>query len=430
MTGSKSFSWYPTSMSSLAGFDRIARTLRQPNFRIYAAGSTVSLIGTWMQRIAVGWLTWELTGSGFWLGLVACADLLPVVLVGPFGGVLADRLDRRRIIMAAQGVALLVAGLLFALTLSGAVTVEALALLILANGVATGFYQPARMSLIPALLPREDLSSGIAITAIIFNLARFVGPALAGGLIVGVGVAWVFAANAASFLAFIVAVSRLRLDASEAGAATGVRPSVLDQLREGVGYTFHHPGIGPLLLLLTIASLGLRPFVELMPGFAAEVFAGGAGTLAVLSSSVGVGAVIAGAVIAQRGAGSSRLVLLATLVLVAAILGFIASDVLWLATLCASLAGMAMVTSGVTMQTLLHLAVDGAKRGRVLGLYGMIFVAGPAAGALIMGSLSEATGLRAPLAGGAALVLLVWARLWSRRARLAAALEREPPPGP
>ena len=409
------------------GFGGILRTFRHRDFRIYISGNAVSLVGTWMQRTAVGWLTWDLTQSGFWLGLVACADLLPAVFIGPLGGVLADRFDRLRIMMAAQTVALLQAGALFLLTAGGVIGVELLALLVLVHGVAMGFNQPSRLALMPSLVPPDSLSTGIAINSVAFNLARFVGPALAGLLIVTVGVAGAFAANALSFLAFLAALSLLRRSdglrqvRSDAGAPAR---SLLVELGDGILYTLRHPGIGPMLFLLAIVSLGVRPFIDLMPGFAAQVFRGGADTLALLSSTVGLGAVAGGLWIARRGQGGlTRLVLVNVLLASLAILAFVATDLLWFALASVALAGMTLVASAVSMQTLMQLAVDARRRGRVLSLYGIIFIGGPAAGALIMGALSEVLGLRLPLAGGAILALLVWLRTWRRRHAIAAALE-------
>ncbi|MDJ0982794.1 MAG: MFS transporter [Kiloniellales bacterium] len=410
--------------SQSPGFGTIYAALRHRNFRIYISGNAISLIGTWTQRTAVGWLTWDLTQSGFWLGLIACADLLPAVFIGPLGGVLADRLDRLRIIMAAQTVALLQAVTLFALTAGGVIGVETLALLVLVHGVAMGFNQPSRLALMPSLVPRPALSTGIAINSVVFNLARFIGPAMAGLLIVSIGVAGAFAANALSFLIFLVALSRLRLPNTPRAPRGARGTSVLAEIRDGIGYALAHPGIGPMLFLLATVSLGVRPFIDLMPGFAAEVFRGGADILAMLSSTVGLGAIASGLWIARRGPGNlTRLVLINTLLTSLAIIGFVATDILWLALISVALAGMALVACTVSMQTLMQLSVDGTRRGRVLSLYGIILIGGPAAGALIMGSLSELLGLRLPLAGGSLLALLAWLQIWQRRQAIAAALE-------
>ncbi len=410
--------------SQSPGFGTVYDALRHRNFRIYISGNAISLIGTWTQRTAVGWLTWDLTQSGFWLGLIACADLLPAVFIGPLGGVLADRLDRLRIIMAAQTVALLQAVTLFALTAGGVIGVETLALLVLVHGVAMGFNQPSRLALMPSLVPRPALSTGIAINSVVFNLARFIGPAMAGLLIVSIGVAGAFAANALSFLIFLVALSRLRLPNTPRAPRGARGTSVLAEIRDGIGYALAHPGIGPMLFLLATVSLGVRPFIDLMPGFAAEVFRGGADILAMLSSTVGLGAIASGLWIARRGPGNlTRLVLINTLLTSLAIIGFVATDILWLALISVALAGMALVACTVSMQTLMQLSVDGTRRGRVLSLYGIILIGGPAAGALIMGSLSELLGLRLPLAGGSLLALLAWLQIWQRRQAIAAALE-------
>lgn len=411
-------------MPASPGFGGIVRTLQSRNFRIYISGNAVSLVGNWVQRVAVGWLTWQMTESGFWLGVIACANLLPTMFVAPFGGVLADRFDRRRLMMTAQTAALCQATALFAMTAGGVITIHWLALLVLLGGIATGFNSPIRLAMMPSLVPRQDLSTGIAIGSIVFNLARFIGPAIAGLVIVTVGVAGAFAANAVSFLAFLVALSRLRLADTAERTAAAKRPSVASQLVEGFVYAARHPGIGPTLVLLSVAAFTLRPFVELLPGFAAKVFAGGADTLAMLSSAIGVGAVMSGLWIARRGgAGLTRLMLLNTLLLALAVTAFVATDRLWFALISAAAAGMAMVASGVSTQTLMQMSVDGAMRGRVLSLYSIIFIGGPAAGALVMGTLSEALGLRLPLAGGVILALAVWLWIWRRRQNIAEALE-------
>ncbi|WP_282606344.1 MFS transporter [Pelagibius sp. Alg239-R121] len=411
-------------MPGQAGFGGVVRTLQHRNFRIYITGASISLIGTWMQRVAVGWLTWELTESGFWLGLVSCADLLPAVFVGPFGGVVADRYNRLKIMLTAQTVSLFQAIALFALTASGQVTVELLALLVLINGIAMGFNQPSRLALMPSLVPREDLSTGIAINSIIFNLARFIGPAMAGLLIVSVGVQGAFGANALTFSAFLIALFRIKVPRRPDRGKGKIPPSIWVQLGEGITYAARHPGIGPMLLLLATASLGVRPFVELMPGFAARVFGGGADTLALLTSTVGIGAVMSGLWIARRGGGGlTKLVLLNTLLLALSMLAFIATDWLWIGVASVAVAGMAMVAAGVSMQTLMQMSVDGDLRGRVLSLYGIIFIGGPAAGSLIMGTLSESFGLRLPLGVGAVAVVAMWLWIWRKRASISEALE-------
>jgi predicted MFS family arabinose efflux permease len=412
----------------------VRRALAHPTYRAYTAGNAVSLIGTWIQRIAVGWLTWDITGSGTWLGLVAFADLAPAVIIGPLGGVLADRLDRLRLIRAMQTCSMLQALALFALTAAGAISIGALFALVLANGVIIGMNQPARLALVPALVPRADLAAAVAINSITFNLARFIGPAIAGALIVSLGVAAAFAANALSFVAFLIVLTRLRLAprAVRTGAGRGLA-GVVGDLAHGLRYVAGHGGVAMLLGLGLALSLAVRPFVELLPGFAEAVFAGGAETLATLSATVGIGAVAAGLWLAQRGSsgGLGRITLAATALAAVAVLGFVASDRLWLALPCIALAGFALVATGVSAQTLIQLGIDGTVRGRVLSLYGLIFRGGPALGALAMGAASELAGLRLPLAVGALLMLALAALAWRRGGALAAleaAAEGDAPP--
>jgi len=414
-------------MTMLAGLRTISRTLAHPNFGTYVAGNSVSLIGTWMQRIGVGWLAWELSHSGAVLGLVAFADLFPTVVIGPFGGALADRVDRLRMIKIAQSLIMAQSLVLFVLTATGLITVPLLLALVLFSGVVIGFNQPARLALVPSLVPRRDLATAVAINSIVFNSARFIGPALAGLVIVGLGIAAVFALNALSFLVFLFALSRLHLTPLGLPSQT---TSVLDAVGEGLRYTLGHRGIGPILLLHAILAVSARPFVELLPGFAADVFARGAPGLAILSSTVGIGAIVGGFWLAQRSAPASltQVVLISSLLHALATLGFALSTWFPAAIACVALAGFAMVVAGTGTQTLMQTAVDESMRGRVLSLFGLIFRGGPALGALAMGFASELVGLQVPVAAGALLGIAACVWIWRRRQAIARGLQGVPQP--
>jgi predicted MFS family arabinose efflux permease len=379
-----------------------------------------------MQRIGVGWLAWELSHSGAVLGLVAFADLFPTIMIGPFGGALADRFDRLRLLRIAQTAIMMQAFLLFALTVTGLITVELLLGLTLLGGIVVGFNQPARLALAPALVPRSELATAVAINSIVFNLARFVGPAFAGIVIVWFGVATVFAINALSFLAFLFALSRMRLEPVAMGGQG--RRSMLGAIGEGLRYTSRHPGIGPLLLLHAIMAVSARPFFELLPGFASEVFGRGAEGLATLGSAVGIGAVAAGLWLAQRHEESrlTTVALASSFLVTLSVLTF--SLVSWFpaAVACMVLAGFGMVIAGVGTQTLMQTSVEEAMRGRVLSLFGLIFRGGPALGALIMGMASEVLGLQAPLAAGCVLGLLAALVIWRQRDAIARNLGESP----
>jgi len=220
-------------MPLLAGLRLIPQTLGQPNYGIYVAGNSLSLIGSWMQRVAVGWLAWELSRSGAVLGLVAFADLASTLMVGPFGGVLADRFDRRRLLMIGQSANMVLSFILAALTASGLMTVPLLVLIIGINGAVIGINQPARLSLISSLVARDHLPTAVAINSLVFNLARFIGPAIAGLVILYFSTALVFLLNALSFISFLFALSRLDLPETDHRSAEGNTPPMLQAIAEG-----------------------------------------------------------------------------------------------------------------------------------------------------------------------------------------------------
>lgn len=403
-----------------AGFERIFRTLGHRQFRLYLSGNSISLVGTWMQRIAVGWLAWELTESGFWLGFVAFCDLFPAVLIGPFGGVIADRLNRRHVLILCSCIALTQSFLLFALTAVGLMSIGLLAALTVLNGIIAGFYHPVRLSIMPSLLPKSDLANGIAINSVTFNFARFLGPAIAGLLILKLNIASVFAGNMLSYLCFIAVLLKLEVGelASKKRRGSAAKTFLAD-LKEGFHYTISHRTIGPMLLLLFAVSLCLRPFVDMLPALAAKQFLGGAETLALLTSSLGIGAMIAGLILA--GANMTRLIetiLAMTIALALSIVGFMMTTSLAFGLVAAAIAGACMVSSGISMQILMQMSVTDELRGRVLSLYSIIFFGGPAAGALMMGTLSEAFGFKVPFMAGAIGIIALVAYVWSRKGRM------------
>lgn len=422
-------------MAIPSGVTAILRVLRQPDYGVYTLGNGISLIGLWMQRVAIGWLAWDLTGSAAWLGAVAFADLFPSVLIGLIGGVAADRLDRIRVIMACQSISMLLAFLLALLTFSGQVTIELVIALVFLNGLVIGFNQPSRLALVPRLVAGEDLTTAVAFNSILFNLARFIGPACAGLVIVIADVAWAFVANGLSYLALLLALTLVRARNPAAGRDPQVRPAVevglVADIGAGLVYVIRHPGLGPLMLLHLAGSLLVRPVVELFPGFADQVFAGGAGILALLTSSVGVGAMAGGWLLASRRGreGLVRLVLISAAGVSASVLAFTASDRLWLAVPAIGLYGLAMVAAGIGTQTIVQLAVDPAMRGRVLSLHGLIFRGGPALGALGMGAVGDLIGLRPPVAAGAALAIAVLGYVMARAEAIRRAVEDDRPSG-
>jgi predicted MFS family arabinose efflux permease len=271
------------------------------------------------------------------------------------------------------------------------------------------------------------LPSALAINSVLFNLARFIGPAVAGILIAEIGVAAAFAANAVSYIAFQISLAKLRDLPPQpvVEQQNAIRASV-----EAYSYASNHPGIGPMLLLFVVTTIGTRGFIELFPGFADSVFERGPQGLSILTSTVGLGAIFGGAWMVLRPAitGLAAVVFGHTLLMLLAILAFTATDRFYLALPCVFVAGAAMTITGTGAQTLIQAAVDTRMRGRVMALYGMIFRAGPAVGALLMGSASEHLGLRLSLAIGALVSCGFWLLTRLRHKEIAAALEDVPTP--
>lgn len=403
----------------------IGRALAERNYRLFTIGSIVSLIGQWTQRIAIGWLAWELTHSGTWLGLIAFADLFPTVVVTPFAGVIADRVDRRRMMTVTQLLAMLQAIVLAVLTLTGFIEIWSLFALALFLGIVMSFNVAARLALMGGMSRREDLPAAIAISASIFNAARFVGPAVGGAIIAGWGVGGAFVFNSVSFLTLLIALFMMR-DLYPDPVATR-KSGIFGQMREGFGYARRHRGIAPLLIVITAVAIGVKPYVELLPGVADRVYGGGAQALAQLTAATGLGALVMALWLAQRSAvrGLTVIALGSMVVGGVAVVLFSLTDIYWLGLIFAFVAGGSMTVSGTGTQTLMQHAVEGPMRGRVMSLYGIIFRGAPALGALLLGILSEIIGLQPALAIGGTLTVLVFLWLWRLRHLAGRALERD-----
>lgn len=391
----------------------VRRAFSHRNYRVYQSGNICSLVGTWVQRVGVGWLAWEMTHSPFWLGAIAAAELAPSIIVGPIGGAVADRMSRLTLIRSTQGLLAVVALAIGLLTLGGQMTPWLLLILNALAGIVVSFGQPARLSMVRALVPVDSLPSAVATNSIMWNMARFIGPALAGFIIAQYGVAWAFLLNAVSYSAFIFALFSLNLPPRPIN--TRAKTSLLADMKEGVAYVSRHPGLGPVLLLLIVNAVTVRPYIELLPGFADAVFGAGVDGFVALTAAIGIGAITAGIWVGGREgfAGLTRIAIDGVLLMAVAVLVFAATESLWVGLFGAALSGGAMVISGVAMQSLIQQATDPDKLSRVLSLYGLSFRAGPAAGALIMGAASEIYGLQVPVIVGALICLVGW--IWARQ---------------
>ena len=415
-------------MAENSGGSAAWRTLKIANFRNYMTGNFISQIGLWTQRVGVQWLTWQLTGSPSWLGIMAFAEFFPIVVMAPLGGVLADRLNP----LSALRLYIFIAGCLSAaiagLTISGLITIESLLVLVLANGCVMAFNYPLRLSIIHTLVGRESLTSAIGINSVGFSFARIGGPARAGVIISQWGVGPAVSFTVFADIVFITALYWVRLLNPRKARESKPLGKIPGEILEGFRYVRNHAGLGPLVVILVTTSLFARPFTDLFAGFADDVFGRGADGLAWLTSMQGIGAAIGSILLARHHgvAGLTGRMVFSILLLSFAILGFVATDIFWFALGCTLIAGYALVALGVIEQSLMQASVEDAVRGRVASLY-ILFARGcPAFGALLMGTLAEYAGLRIPIAGGAALCIALW--VWARRrqARMAKALEMEP----
>ncbi|MGZ0188416.1 MAG: MFS transporter [Alphaproteobacteria bacterium] len=419
MPPDRSGNWFATHTGGMG------RALSHPNYRLYQTGNVFSLLGTWIQRISVGWLAWEMTHSPLWLGLIAAGELAPSILMGPIGGAFADRVNRLNILRVMQALLFVVATAMAAFTLTGLITPGLLLALNFAAGFVVSFGQPARLSMVRSLVPPADLPAAVATNSILWNVARFIGPAIAGVIIVQVGVGYAFIFNAVTYLVFLWALNRLNLPRVAVSARKPT--SILTDMREGVAYVAGHPGLGPILLLLMVNAITVRPYVELLPGFADVIYGRGVDGLAALTAAIGAGAIIAGTWVGSHVGfkGLTRLAVDGVLVLALSAILFAATESFWVGLIGAALSGAAMVVSSVAMQSLIQNATDASVLSRVLSLYGLSFRAGPAAGALAMGAASEFMGLQTPVIIGSMLCLLGWFWARIRMRRIAAALEGE-----
>ncbi len=407
----------------LAGFGAVEQVMRHRSFRIYMIGHIPNVIGVWVVRVAVGWLGWQLTGSAFWLGALAAADTMPALILGPFGGVLADRRDRRKVAIITQIALCVIAVLLTVLTVSGLMTIWLLFALALGRGVTAAFWQPVRLAMTPNLVPRAEIPAAIALNSSTFHSAQFVGPAVSSALMTVGGPSLAF--SFASIAAALMVVTLLIIETPATTAGKGKRNSVLADIAVGVRYSVTHAGIGPVLLLLLVLGLGIRPLAELLPGFADVVFGLDVGGYSMMVSSVGLGA-MSGAIWMLRQGNRGGITAIATragVIAAAAAALFALTSWLPLAMVCLVVLGFSMTSCGVATQQLVQLAVPDELRGRVLSLFGIIFRAGPGVGALIMGWIADATGLAWPVGIGAGLGLLAYLIANSRRERLETALE-------
>jgi MFS family permease len=376
------------------------RALEHRNFQLFFSGQLVSLVGTWMQNIAVAWLVYRLTGSSLLLGAVGFAGQFPVFLVAPLGGIVADRHNRHRVVIATQVASMILALILAGLTLVGVVRVWEIFVLAGLLGVVNAFDIPGRQSFIVDMVGKEHLMNAIALNSSMFNAARIIGPAIAGILVAKIGEGWCFFANGISYVAVIVGLLLMRVPQPKYLAPTA---SPLAHIIEGFRFVRHTAPIRVLLLLLGLVSLVAMPYTVLMPLFADRVLHGGARALGILMGATGVGALLGALTLASRSGvrGLGRWVAFSCAGFGLSLVLFSFSRVFWLSAALLLPVGFCMMLQMSASNTLIQAMVPDRLRGRVMAVYSMMFMGMAPLGALLGGALADRLGAPVTVAMGA-----------------------------
>ena len=407
------------------GFRRVVRVFQHRDYTKYTAGNSLSLIGLWMQRVGVGWLTWELTHSPTWLGLIAMAEFSPVVIMGPIGGVLADRFDRATNMILFQSIAMIASAGLCLLVIMGHINIWTLTALTLIVGIASGLNSASRLALAPSLVPKEDLITAIAMNSMVFNTARFIGPAMAGVVIKFWGVELAFAFNALSYLALIWALWSIKTKLGTAPGSRKEHANLLFEIREGIAIVFTNSGSKTIMIIMMFTALLLRPIVQLLPGISDEFFRAGVDGYAYLTAAIGGGAILGGYWMAQRASQQNfHMALIGILISLIGNAGLLLMWSLLWALPFAFILGSGMVITGIGIQSTLQMAIPENFRGRVLSLYGICFMGGPALGALGIGAIAEVYGFPVPIIAASLIVLVMLKVAWPKKRSIEASLER------
>ncbi len=375
------------------------RALRYRNFQLFFGGQLISLIGTWMDNIAEAWLVYRLTGSSLLLGTVAFAGQIPVFLLAPIGGMVADRWNRRYIVIATQASSMVLAMILALLTLSGRVRVWEVILLASLMGVVNAFDIPTRQAFLVEMVGREDLMNAIALNSSMFNGARIIGPAIAGVLVATVGEGWCFFANSVSYIAVIAGLLLMHI----ARTPPDLRQAPpLERIAEGFRFVRDTAPIRALLMLLGLVSLVAMPYSVLMPIFAARILHGNARTLGVLMGATGVGALAGALTLATRRGvrGLGRWVAMACTGFGVSLILFSFSRWYLVSVLFLVPVGFMMMLQMASSNTLIQAMVPDRLRGRTMAVYSMMFMGMAPLGALLSGALADRIGAQWTVALG------------------------------
>ena len=396
----------PENNSKISGFRLIFRALRYRNYRLFFYGQTTSLVGTWMQQTALSWLVYRMTNSPFLLGIVGFSGQIPSFIFSPLAGVIADRYNRRSMLIFTQILAMAQALILTGLVFTKTITVWHIIALSIFLGLVNSFDMPLRQAFtIETIENSQDLGNAIALNSSMVNLARLLGPSIAGILIALSGEGVCFFLNALSYLAVIVSLSVMRLAARKVSQQG---KHIFDELKEGFRYAFGFMPIKSILILLGLISLTGVPYMLLMPVFARDIFQGGPKTLGFLMAISGLGALTGALYLAGRRnvLGLGKIIVWASGLFGLGIIAFSLSKLLWLSMFCVLIAGFGMMVQMAASNTILQSVVEEDMRGRVMSFFTVAFMGIAPFGSLLAGGLAHNIGApRTVFIGGACCIL-------------------------
>lgn len=400
----------------------LTRALQHRNYRLFFSGQTVSLVGTWITRIATSWLVYRLSGSVFLLGIVGFFGQIPTLILAPFAGVLVDRWDRHRLLVVTQFLSMLQSVALAVLTFARIITVPDVLILQVVQGIFNAFDTPARQAFVVEMVEdRADLPNAIALNSSMVNVSRVIGPSVAGLVIAAVGEAWCFTVDAISYVAVIASLLAMRIVKIE---RTRAETRVWEELSDGLRYVAHFAPVRESLLLLALVGTMGVPYTVLMPAIASSVLHGGPHTLGYLMTASGVGALCGALYLASRTSvlGLGRAIVVATMTFGAGLIAFSFSRSVWLSLLILPFVGGGMMVEMASTNTILQTIVDDQMRGRVMAFYTMSFLGTAPLGSLLAGFVADHIGpMKTILVGGCCCIIggaLFALRLPKLRARV------------
>lgn len=402
------------------------RALQSRNFRLFFYAGMVSLMGTWIQNLALGWLVYRLTDSAFYLGLVGFAGQIPALILTPIAGVYADRLNRRNILMLTQFIPMVLAFLLSILVFTDTISITLILVVVVINGLALSFDTPFRHAFLLEMIgDRKLITNAVALNSTLVNTARFIGPTLGGILIALFGEAYCFLINGFSFMAMLAALTMMHVPHFVKKVS---ERSVLADLKVGFKYTWNYFPARYMILLVMVTSIFGLPFQAFLPVFARDILHGDSRTLGFLTGAVGAGALTGAFYLAMREGVSKipSIIRFSAFVFAIGLFIFSVSNVVWLSVLILYFSGFGMITQFSATNTLLQTVVDEDKRGRVLAFYSMSFMGFTPIGSLMLGTMSDFLGV--PLTFSiAAAALLMAALLFSGKMKV---IQRSLQPAP